>query len=214
MSSEDVGPVVRRMRRGAGMTLEQLARGTGLSQSFLSQFERGRTQASISSLRLITDALGMNMNDVFDESASGYTSLVRQDDRPSLPFGDRARKTIVSARGLSRFEVFEVSFQVGGSTGSERYAHGNHEEMLLVTHGSLGLELGEDRHLLDVHDSVSFLSSIPHRVANAGGTEARVLWIVSPPAYAHSADSVPPYSGAPGSRAAPTDLLDPIHQHQ
>ncbi|WP_449281093.1 helix-turn-helix domain-containing protein [Leucobacter sp.] len=214
MSSEDVGPVVRRMRRGAGMTLEQLARGTGLSQSFLSQFERGRTQASISSLRLITDALGMNMNDVFDMSATGYTSLVREDDRPSLPFGDRARKTIVSARGLSRFEVFEVSFEVGGSTGPERYAHGNHEEMLLVTRGSLGLELGDDRHLLEIHDSISFLSSVPHRVANAGGSEARVLWIVSPPAYAHAVDSVPPRPGPPGSDTGPTDLFDPIHPHQ
>lgn len=196
------------------MTLDQLSRGTGLSQSFLSQFERGRTQASISSLRLITDALGMNMNDVFDVSASGYTSLIRQDDRPSLPFGDRARKTIVSARGLSRFEVFEVSFQLGGSTGPERYAHGNHEEMLIVTHGSLGLELGDDRHLLDVHDSISFLSSVPHRVANAGGSEARVLWIVSPPAYAHAADSVPPRPGAPDPSAAPSDVSVPIHQHQ
>lgn len=196
------------------MTLDQLSRGTGLSQSFLSQFERGRTQASISSLRLITDALGMNMNDVFDVSASGYTSLIRQDDRPSLPFGDRARKTIVSARGLSRFEVFEVSFQLGGSTGPERYVHGNHEEMLIVTHGSLGLELGDDRHLLDVHDSISFLSSVPHRVANAGGSEARVLWIVSPPAYAHAADSVPPLPGAPDQGAAPSDVSVPIHQHQ
>ena len=212
MGGEDVGPVVRRMRRGAGLTLEQLSRGTGLSQSFLSQFERGRTQASISSLRLITDALGMNMNDVFDVSASGYTSLVRQDDRPSLPFGDRARKTIVSARGLSRFELFEVTFEVGGSTGPERYAHGTHEEMLLVTRGSLGIELGDDRHLLDAHDSISFLSSVPHRVANAGGIEARVLWIVSPPAYAHAGEPVPPVAAGGPDGAPGLGVPTPHHQ--
>lgn len=205
MSNGDVGPVVRRMRRGAGMTLDQLSRGTGLSQSFLSQFERGRTQASISSLRLITDALGMNMNDVFDVSAQGYTTLVREADRPNLPFGERARKTIVSARGLSRFELFEVTFQVGGSTGPDRYTHGSHEEMLIVTRGSVGVELGENRHLLDRNDSISFLSNVPHRVANAGAGDARVLWVVSPPAYAHNSEV------GSGSRETQGDLTaEPI----
>lgn len=183
MGNEDVGPVVRRMRRGAAMTLQELASTTGLSQSFLSQFERGRTQASISSLRLITDALGMNMNDVFEVSAGGYTTLVRHQDRPRLPFGDRAVKTIVSSRGLSRFEIFEATFEVGGSTGAEQYAHGHHEEMLVVLQGSIGIELAEDRQLLDAGDSVSFHSDVAHRVVNAGGEEARVLWTVSPPAY-------------------------------
>lgn len=191
------------------MTLEQLARSTGLSQSFLSQFERGLTQASISSLRLITDALGMNMNDVFDVSASGYTTLVRDAERPSLPFGDRAKKTIVSARGLSRFELFEVTFQVGGSTGPERYAHGNHEEMLIVMNGAVGVELAQDRHLLDPNDSISFLSSVPHRVANAGGGDARVLWIVSPPAYAHTVDHAPI-----DSNALLSPVIDSMQAHQ
>lgn len=186
MSNGDVGPVVRRMRRGAGMTLAQLSHATGLSQSFLSQFERGKSEASISSLRLITDALGMNMNDVFEISSSEFTSLVRYSNRPSLPFGDRATKTIVTSRGLSRFEMFEVTFEVGGSTGHARYSHGNHEELLLVVEGVVGIELDETRQLLDVGDAISFQSSVPHRVANAGGTDSRVLWTVSPPAYMSS----------------------------
>ncbi len=215
MSSVDVGDVVRRMRRGAGMTLDQLARATGLSQSFISQFERGRTQASISSLRLISDALGMNMHDVFDVSASGYSSVVRVRERPSLPFGDRAQKTIVGSRGLSRFELFEVTFQVGGSTGTERYAHGSHEEMLVVVAGSVGVELGDERHLLEAHDSISFLSNVPHRVANAGGSEARVFWIVSPPAYSHvgTAAAALPVGSSVAEATSEDQPFHPIEDH-
>ncbi len=187
MSSGDVGSVVRRMRRGASMTLAQLSSSTGLSQSFLSQFERGHTQASISSLRLITDALGMNMNDVFDISSGEFMSVVRHSARPALPFGDRAMKTIVSSRGLARFEMFEVTFEVGGSTGDGQYSHGNQEELLLVLEGVIGVELDEARQLLDAGDAISFQSNVPHRVANAGGEAARVLWTVSPPAYVSQA---------------------------
>jgi len=184
MGNEDVGLVVRRIRGGAGKTLAWLSDSTGLSQSFLSQFERGRTQASIGSLRLITDALGMNMNDLFAMSSSRFSTIVRGAHRPDLPFGERSRKTIVSPRGLARFEIFEVTFEVGGSTGPDVYTHGNHEEMLVVSAGVVGVELGESRELLEAGDSVSFHSNVPHRVANAGGEVARLLWIVSPPASA------------------------------
>lgn len=189
MGNEDIGTVVRRMRRGAAMTLQQMSAATGLSQSFLSQFERGRTQASISSLRLITDALGMNIHDVFGVVGNGgYSAVVRGVERPQLPFGDRAIKSIVGSRGLSRFENVEVVFEPGGSTGHGQYAHGHHEEMIVVLSGCVGVELGEDRHLLDAGDSLCFHSETPHRVVNAGGETARLLWVVSPPG-AHGAAS-------------------------
>lgn len=198
MDHEEIGPVVRRIRRGADMTLQQMSSATGLSQSFLSQFERGRTQASISSLRVITEALGMNIHDVLGVAGSGgYSSVVRGADRPRIPFGERATKTIVSSRGLGRFEVLEVVFNSGGSTGDEQYAHGKHDELLLVLSGCIGVELGEERHLLDAGDSLSYHSETPHRVSNAGGDPARVLWVVSPPGAHSGGSSVGQSAGRP-----------------
>ncbi len=172
------------------MTLQQMSVSTGLSQSFLSQFERGRTQASISSLRLITDALGMNIHDVFGVvSNGGHAAVMRAAERPQLPFGDRAAKAIVGSRSLSRFETLEVVFEPGGSTGDGQYAHGHHEEMIVVLSGCVGVELGSERHLLDTGDSLSFHSETPHRVVNAGGESARVFWVISPPG-AHGAGAL------------------------
>lgn len=192
MDNGQVGAVIRRIRKGTGMTLGRLSGATGLSQSFISQFERGQTQASIASLRLLTEALGMNLHDVFDMSSGAFTAVVRETDRPRLPFGERAMKTIVSSRGLSRFEVFEVEFEVGGSTGPGPYAHGEHEELVLIMSGSVGVEIAEERHLLHRGDSIMFHSDVPHRVENLGATEARVLWIVSPPGYAATTRPEPP----------------------
>ncbi|MEJ6488856.1 XRE family transcriptional regulator [Leucobacter sp. USCH14] len=210
MGKEDLGSVIRRMRRAAAMTLQQMSAATGLSQSFLSQFERGHTQASISSLRLITEALGMNIHDVFGVVGSeGYSAVVRNAERPLMPFGDRATKTIVSSRGLGRFEALAVAFEPGGSTGDEQYAHGHHEELLLVLSGCVGVELGDERHLLDNGDSLAYHSETPHRVVNAGGETAQVLWIVSPPG-AHGAVSTVALQ-AKKSTHQPTFL--PQHTH-
>ena len=55
----DVGERLRTLRRFRRCTLQTVAARSGLSESFLSQVERGRSNASIASLRRIADALGV-----------------------------------------------------------------------------------------------------------------------------------------------------------
>lgn len=222
MDDGQVGAVIRRIRRGAGMTLGRLSSATGLSQSFISQFERGQTQASIASLRLLTDALDMNLHDVFDMSAGAFTAVVREFERPRRPFGERATKAIVSTRGLSRFEVFEVEFETGGSTGPERYAHGEHEELVLVLAGTVSAEVSDERTLLNAGDSITFHSDVPHRLENLGSLPARVLWMVSPPGYAtgsyaaaeseRSKEAAPADGGHPSTTEAAEHPMEPVTQ--
>jgi transcriptional regulator with XRE-family HTH domain len=52
----DVGERLRTLRRFRRCTLQTVAARSGLSESFLSQVERGRSNASIASLRRIADS--------------------------------------------------------------------------------------------------------------------------------------------------------------
>ena len=65
----DVGERLRAIRRSRRCTLRTVATRSGLSESFLSQVERGRSSASIASLRRIADALGVSMADLFAAQA-------------------------------------------------------------------------------------------------------------------------------------------------
>src|ERR1700757_3728296 len=83
----DVGerpPAIRRSRR---CTLRTVADRSGLSESFLSQVERGRSSASIASLRRIADALGGSMADLFAPDGVPGPKVIRKHDRPALAFG-------------------------------------------------------------------------------------------------------------------------------
>ena len=64
----DVGKGLRAIRLARRRTLRDVAERAGLSESFLSQVERGRSSASIASLRRIADALGVSMADLFQPS--------------------------------------------------------------------------------------------------------------------------------------------------
>jgi transcriptional regulator with XRE-family HTH domain len=178
------------------MTLRQLAEATGLSESFLSQFERGLTQGSVASLRLIAEALGINVGDLFERRGGGASARVlREAARPVLDFGHHATKQLLTPRPAENLEVFSVQFEIGGSTGDEQYVHGDSDELILVQSGSVKLELGEDVFLLEKGDSVVFRSSTPHRVVNIGNAVSILLWIISPPTR-------PKRRGTDGSNAA------------
>ena len=155
----------------------------GLSESFLSQVERGRSNASIASLRRIADALGVSVSDLFEPTGPPRPRVLRRDDRPALTFGVLGRKLLLTPKPLSHLEVFVGELDPGGSTGTEPYAHGDSEELFVVLQGTVQLELGGELHELERGDSIDYRSSTPHRISNIGDEIAEVMWIISPPSY-------------------------------
>ena len=179
----DVGERLRAIRGLRRATLRTIADRAGVSESFLSQVERGKASASIASLRRIAGALGVSVADLFELSGPPRPSVLRRDERPSLAFGILGRKLLLTPRPLHHLEVFMGELDVGGSTGAEPYAHGDSEELFVVLRGNVQLELGGDVHELESGDSIDYRSSTPHRISNTGDELAEVMWIISPPSY-------------------------------
>jgi transcriptional regulator with XRE-family HTH domain len=179
----DVGERLRVIRGLRRATLKTIADRAGVSESFLSQVERGKASASIASLRRIAGALGVSVADLFEPSGPPRPRVLRRDERPSLAFGILGRKLLLTPRPLHHLEVFMGELDVGGSTGSEPYAHGDSEELFVVLRGNVQLQLGDDVHELETGDSIDYRSSTPHRAANVGNGQAQVMWIISPPSY-------------------------------
>jgi transcriptional regulator with XRE-family HTH domain len=179
----DVGERLRALRRSRRATLRTIAERSGLSESFLSQVERGRSSASIESLRRVADALGVSMADLFEPDGLPGPRVLRRDERPALSFGVLGKKLLLTPRPLHQLEVFAGELEIGGSTGAEPYAHGDSEELFVVLSGTVQLELGGELFELEPGDSIDYRSSTPHRVSNTGQDLAEVMWIISPPSY-------------------------------
>lgn len=73
MRREGPSALLRRARRGAGLTQRELARRTGISQSVLSAYERGRRQPSVIAAARILDAAGFRfaLKPRIDEDRAG-----------------------------------------------------------------------------------------------------------------------------------------------
>ena len=166
------------------MTLRQVADASDVTESHLSQIERGRANASLAALQRIGGTLRLHVGDLFSPEHEAPTGLQRFRDARALEFGDRASKIRLTPRGYDHLEVLLGTFGAGGSTGVDPYTHGDAEELLVVVEGEVVVELDGVRHHLAALDSIHYRSSMPHRVDEATGTsQARVLWAMSPPTY-------------------------------
>jgi len=180
----DVGDRLRAIRRLRRATLKTVADRAGLSESFLSQVERGRANASVASLKRIAGALGVTVADLFEPNGSqGRPRVLRRDLRPTLTFGALGRKFMLTPRPLENLQVIVGELDAGGSTGDEPYTHGDSEELLVVLAGVVSLQLGTEVFELSTGDSIDYRSSSPHRLTNVGDDTAEVMWIISPPSY-------------------------------
>src|SRR5438309_10549545 len=113
----DVGERMRDIRRSRRATLRTIADQAGVSESFLSQVERGRASASIASLQRIAGALGVSVADLFEPSGPMQPRVLRRAERPTLAFGILGRKHLITPRPLQHLEVFVGELDTGGSTG-------------------------------------------------------------------------------------------------
>lgn len=178
-----VGERVRELRQRRRLTLREVAERAELSESFLSQIERGRTSASIASLQRIAAALALDVSDLFTADVTATPRVLRRETRHEIGFGTGARKALLTPKPFHSLEVVAAEFEPGGSTGAEPYVHGDSEEVFVVVSGRVRLQLGHESFALEAGDSVHYRSSIPHRVVNESDEPAEVLFVISPPSY-------------------------------
>ena len=178
----DLGARLRALRRSHHLTLRELADRAAITESFLSQVERGVASPSIATVQRIANALGLSISELFaDHPAS---SLVRRADRNRVAYpGLRAVDEFLTASSNGRLQVILSTIEPGGGTGEEPYTHDSDEEVVIVLEGTLHVWVGTEHHVLEAGDALTHASRVPHRNTNPGDTPTKVLFCITPPSF-------------------------------
>jgi transcriptional regulator with XRE-family HTH domain len=195
---DDVPRRLRAERERRGISLRELARRLEISPSAVSQIETGRARPSVATLWAIVTELGMSLDDLF---AGATEPAMRRAPEPAADATDHpppqrlpvvtvhTRQTLQLATGV-RWErmtagddpdvdfVFVV-YDVGGSSSpDDSFIRHAGREYGLVLSGRLEVTVGFESTVLGPGDSISFQSTTPHRLRNAGDEPATGVWVV------------------------------------
>src|SRR5260221_14722358 len=101
----EVGERLRAIRHLRRKTLKEVATAAGISESFLSQLERGRTNATIPTLQRLSTALGIEVSDLFTSNAA-RPRVLRRDAREFVAWGALGRKALLRPNPFHSLEAF------------------------------------------------------------------------------------------------------------
>lgn len=178
-----LGGRIRALREEKGLSLRAVAEAAGVSESFLSQVERGVASPSVASLRRVAQALGESVGSLF-EGPLVPGKLVRVRDRRRLMHPQRHwEDVLLTPPGSRRLQVILSTIEPGAGAGDEPYSHDSDEECVIVLKGCLQFEVDEERFDLQEGDALLFESRRPHWNRNPGPGKAEVLWVITPPSY-------------------------------
>jgi transcriptional regulator with XRE-family HTH domain len=179
----DLGARIRALRVARGETLRQLAERAGVTESFLSQVERGVASPSIASVQRIARALDHSIAQLFTEDEPAGR-VVRAKDRRRVAYpGLGAVDEFLTGSPDAKLQVIVSTIEPGGGTGEEAYTHESDEEVVVVLEGRLDLWVAAQAYHLETGDAIAYASRVPHRNRNPGPGVTRILFCITPPSY-------------------------------
>ena len=176
------GQRIKEIRLNKKFTLEELAKRTDVSASFLSQIERAMVYPSVESLKKIATALHVKLDYLFKEEKVPRKTIVKRNKREKFFLKDsNALVEILSSSGIEvLMEPLVFTLEPKGHTGKQLNVHEG-EEFGLVLEGKIKVQIGKESYALEQGDSISFNSMLPHKFRNIGSGKAKVLWVIFSP---------------------------------
>lgn len=180
----DFGAAVRALRQARKVSLEKLARDTGLSMAFLSKLERGLANPTLAHMERLSRSLGMSLPALISKVfGPGVAAISRGGNRARLSVpGSRVVYELVTPHPTQSVEAFVVRLGPGECDAEEPVAHGG-DELVYVLCGRLACEVEGCEYVLDAHDSVFYPALARHRLRNPFDAEAVALCALSPPMF-------------------------------
>ena len=170
---------LKEARRAQGLSLDAVAKLSGVSRSMVSQIERGESSPTIATLWNLTRALQVDFAGLLDGAAAApQIETLRASDVPTIDnLGSGCRIRILSPpEEAGKHEVYEVAFEAGGELDSQPHTRGAREHLTVID-GSVGVTSGDSSTVLSAGDTARYAADVPHRIAAKEGA-ARVFLVV------------------------------------
>lgn len=176
----DVGQKLRKLRKVRGLKLRDLAQGTGLSASFLSMVETGKSDITLAKLQNIVQFYGITIGSLLDSPETDRV-VTRTHGRSLLDSPAEGVKTELLVPDLNRhIEALLMTFAPGADYEGSLAHEG--EEVIFIVEGQLELVLdGKERYILNKGDTASYPSIRTHKFRNVHSDVSVLYGVVTPP---------------------------------
>ncbi|RXT07781.1 helix-turn-helix domain-containing protein [Ammoniphilus sp. CFH 90114] len=180
MPMEWIGHRIRLQRKRVGMTVEEVAEKIGLSQSMVSQVERGKAKPSLDTIWKLSILLDVPLNYFFEGIEKEPVLVVPRESQEILKMRhENVHYRVLTPLTGRKIEFFELIVSPGHVEEMTQLPHQG-EECGIVIQGELEVLIDDQAYHLKKGDCIYFDSTYPHAFRNLGEEEAIAIWAGTP----------------------------------
>src|ERR687895_583839 len=170
VSAGTLGERVRELRRGRGLTLEELAERSEVSRAMISKVERGEKNPTLVVAAKVAEGLGITLSELLGTEERREIIVVPRERRMVMrdPETGFERQLLSPGFGGRAVEFIRNEIPEGSTSGEFPPHRRDVEEHIVVERGSLRAKLGGEEYLLREGDALYFEADVTHRFDNAG----------------------------------------------
>jgi transcriptional regulator with XRE-family HTH domain len=175
-----VGANLRRLRSKHGLSLDALARLSGVSRAMLGQIELQQSTPTINVLWKIARALNVPFSALIAQPAPARVKVLHAAQAKVLASRDGkfTSRALFPFDERRRVEFYELRIAARTVEEAEPHPPGTVEN-LVVTSGALEIDVGEETHRLATGDAIQFQADVAHEYRNPGDRDAVVYLVMT-----------------------------------
>ncbi|MBP2032748.1 transcriptional regulator with XRE-family HTH domain [Clostridium algifaecis] len=161
-----IGSKLKYIRNKRNLSLDEVAKLTGVSKAMLGQIERGKSNPTVSILWKIATGLKVSFSLFIDENQEDLKIIHQNDITPIIEDNSVMRLYPIFPFDANKgFEIFTIELEAGCNHISTHHNEGV-EEYIIVTEGKIELNINDKIYVLQKGDSIRFLANKSHSYKN------------------------------------------------
>ncbi|WP_069874573.1 helix-turn-helix domain-containing protein [Fusibacter sp. 3D3] len=169
---------IKKRREALKLSMEELARLSGVSKSMLAQIERGEGNPTITTLWKIANGMKVPFDALTVRPKCDFEIIKTSELEPILEDNGHVRNYSIFPDDENRkFAIYYVEIDRGAYWNSEAHLRGS-SEFVTVHRGQLTIRSLEDEYTVRQGESIRFRSDVPHSYHNSGESEVLVHMVL------------------------------------
>jgi transcriptional regulator with XRE-family HTH domain len=179
---DDINAVIaenlKQLREDRKLSLDNMAKLTGVSKSMLGQIERGDVNPTMNTLWKIANGLKLSFTELIIRPETDVELIDMKQIQPFLDDGGRFRNyPVVPFDSLRRFELFSIEIDPGGRRESEPHPAGA-QEFITIFSGALTVTVNGEDFPLKTGNTFRFAADRPHAYRSSGEDMCRISMVI------------------------------------
>ena len=178
------GKKLRDIRKKKSFTMKDVASSVGVSESLISQIETEKVYPAVDTLISICEFLKVDPSIFFTKIVEKETvKVVKKECREiTLKNGVKYEKlsTIFKGDNENNIDAYYIEIDPNCNSGNDDYGHQG-KELGTIVEGNGEFVIGGKTIKVEAGDTITFDSSIPHKLTNVGDEVLKTYWTITPP---------------------------------